>query len=112
MQARVKDYAGVLNVGFFLNLLPPNVFTSFWPLFSIFWHIKARSDMFRHNHIYSGIIYLGIFKHIRTLRNPTSIFNTLVYPEPEAYSEPWYVQVSELPRGEAYSEPWNIQGSE
>ena len=34
--------------------------------------------------------YLGIFRQIRTLRNP-SIFNTFVYSEPEAYSEAWYI---------------------
>ena len=96
MQTKVKDYARVLNVWFFLNLLPPNIFTSFWSVFSIFWHIKARSDMFRHNLIYSGIIqaYSGIsgpcvilaysiFSYIQNLRhiqNP-GIFRFLNYPE-------------------------------
>ena len=96
MQTRVKDYARVLNVWFFLNLLPPNVFPSFWPVFSIFCHIKARSDMFRHNHIYSGIIqaYSGIsepcvilaysvlsyIQNLRHIQNP-GILRFLNYPE-------------------------------
>ena len=38
------------------------------------------------------------------MRNP-SIFKTLVYSEPEAYAEPWSIQVSELPRGEHIQSP-------
>ena len=71
--------------------------------------IQTDLGTFRHNQAYLGIIqaYSGIFK---TLCN-TSIFRTVVYPEPEAYSEPWYIQNPRIFRtlaysnSEAYSEP-------
>ena len=45
--------------------------------------------------------YSDIF---RTLCNQVK-FKTLVYPQPDAYSEPWYIQKPEIFRILAYSEP-------
>ena len=51
--------------------------------------IQTDLGTFKHNQTYPGIIqvYSGIFK---TLCNP-DIFRTVVYREPEAYSEPWHI---------------------
>ena len=112
MQTSVKDYARVLNVWFFLNLFPPNVFTSFWPAFSIFWHIKARSDTFRYNHIYSGIIqtYLGISEPCVILAYSTHsyIFKTLLYCRFLNYCQERHIQSPGIFR----SSDWEVLGEE
>ena len=78
--------------------------------------IQTNLGTFRHNQTYPGIIqaYSGIF---RTLCYPDIFYNcgisrTLTYSEPEAYSEPWYIQDPAIFRTlayskfEAYSEPY------
>ena len=79
----------------------------------IFLHIQAYSEIFRHNQTYSGFIqaYTGMS---RTLYNP-GISRTPAYSEPEAYSEPWYIQnlrhiqISGIFRSLAYLEPLHSQ---
>ena len=79
-------------------------------------NIQTNLGTFRHNQTYPGIIqaYSGIF---RTLCYPDIFYNcgisrTLTYSEPEAYSEPWYIQDPAIFRTlayskfEAYSEPY------
>ena len=72
---------------------------------NIFMHIPAFLGIFRRNQTYSEIIrvYWGIF---RTLCNP-GMFRTLIFWEPEAYPEPWYIQNADTQylEPEAYSEP-------
>ena len=58
--------------------------------------IQTSLGSFRHNQTYPGIMqaYSGIF---RTLCHPDIFYNcgisrTLTYSEPEAYSEPRYIQ--------------------
>ena len=77
--------------------------------------IQTNLGSFRRNQIYPGIMqaYSGIF---RTLCHPDIFYNcgisrTLTYSEPEAYSEPCYIQNPAIFRTlayskfEAYSEP-------
>ena len=71
--------------------------------------IQTDLGTFRHSQTYPGIIpaHSGIFK---TLCCP-DIFKTVVYPEPETYSEPWYIQnpgtfrTLAYSKSEAYSKP-------
>ena len=65
----------------------------------IFVHIAAYSDRIRH-------IQLDIIRHIQAYTEPCV---TLKYSEPEAYSEPWYIQNPGLFRTLVCSEPWHIQ---
>ena len=60
--------------------------------------IQTDLGTFTHNQAYPGIIqaYSGIFK-------------TMLYPEPEAYSESWHIHNPGIFRTPAYSEPWHIQ---
>ena len=45
---------------------------------------------------------------VLSLCNP-GIFRNLVYSEPEAISEPWYIQNPAVIRTLVYSELWHIQ---
>ena len=70
---------------------------------------------FRHSQTYQGIIqaYSGILKTLcySDIFCDCGISRTLIYSEPEAYSEPWYIQNPAIFRMlgyskfEAYSEP-------
>ena len=68
--------------------------------------IQTNLVTFRHNQTYPGIIlaYSDIFT---TLCYPDILYNcgvsrTLTYPEPEAYSEHWYIQNPSIFRTLAY----------
>ena len=70
-------------------------------------HIRAYSNIFRHNQAYSGIVqaYSGIF---RTLCSP-DIFRTLVYLDPWHIQNQKHIQNRGAFRTLAYSESWCIQ---
>ena len=61
---------------------------------------------------------IGTIKHIQAYSEPCvtlvsldcGIPRTLIYSEPEAYSEPWHVHISGIFRNPIYySERWHIQ---
>ena len=65
--------------------------------------IQTDLGIFTHIRVYSVIIRANS-RLFRTLCNP-DIFRTLVYSEPEEYSKPWCIQISEIFKTLAYSEP-------
>ena len=70
--------------------------------------IQTNLGTFRHNQTYPGIIqaYSGIFRNLcyPNIFCNCGIFSNLLYSEPEAYSESWYIQKPAMLRTLAYSE--------
>ena len=69
--------------------------------------IQANLGTFRHNQTYPRIIqaYSGIFRTLcyTDIFYNCGIYRILTYSEPEAYSEPWYIQNPGIFRTLAYS---------
>ena len=71
--------------------------------------IQADLGIFTQIPAYSGIsrhIQPNIIRHIQAYSEPCV---TLINSEPDAYSEPWYIQKPGLFRTLVCSKPWHIQ---
>ena len=71
---------------------------------------KSHSGRFRYMHAYSDKLkHKQVYPQAYSEPCNPGIFRTLVYSEPAACSEPWYIQNPGVFRILVCSEPWYIQ---